>query len=100
MMLTQVNEIRKKRNCYEVIFSILKNCDGKKKTKLMYAANLNYGIFIKYLSKLEELNYIALRGDEYYTTEKGKEYVARYREYIRCMAEFENIKKELNMFFV
>ncbi|AWR95491.1 winged helix-turn-helix domain-containing protein [Acidianus brierleyi] len=94
------NEIRKKRDCYEVMFSILKNCDGKKKTKLMYAANLNYGIFTKYLSKLEKLNYITLRGDEYYLTEKGREYITKYKEYIRCMTEFENIKKELDTLFV
>ncbi len=95
MMSMQVNDIRRKRNCYDVIFSILINCDGKKKTRIMYAANLNYGLFTKYLSRLEKLNYVVLKDEEYYITEKGRKYLATYREYMRSMTEFENIKKDL-----
>jgi len=65
-----------RRGFLEIAESILRNVSkGCRKTHIMYAANLNWKQLNRYLSFLEEKNFIRYRDstEEYELTKKGAE---------------------------
>jgi len=63
-----------RRSSFEVFKDILKACDGEKKTRIMYRANLTTRMLNYYLGKLEEVGLIRVEeGSKIYRlTEEGK----------------------------
>ena len=61
--------------------------NGAKKTRIMYQANLSHDLLKRYLDETLEANLISINKDEksYITTEKGKVFLKKYKEYCeRC----------------
>lgn len=71
-----------RRSRMEIIFEILKNVEDGigAKTRLMYASNLDWRNFSRYISFLEEKGFVVCSGDSYKLTEKGKLLLQKMRE--------------------
>jgi predicted transcriptional regulator len=56
---------------------------GAKKTQIMYQANLSYKLLTKYLIEIRKAYLIQFEGERksYVLTQKGEEFLVRYREY-------------------
>ncbi|PXF51984.1 MAG: transcriptional regulator [Candidatus Methanophagaceae archaeon] len=81
------DRFKKRRGGFEIIVDILNAAmEGAKKTEIVYKANLNFKRAGNYLSYLEERQLIENMGDEYRTTEKGKEFL---RDYQKMMERLE-----------
>ena len=81
------DRFKKRRGGFEIIVDILTAAmEGAKKTEIVYKANLNFKRAGNYLSYLEERQLIENMGDEYRTTEKGKEFL---RDYQKMMERLE-----------
>jgi len=59
------------------ILSIALN--GAKKSHIVYKANLNFRIVKGYINTLVSGGLLAPEDDRYYSTEKGEEFLKRYR---------------------
>lgn len=61
------------------------------KTQIMYQANLNYDMLMKYLTEALNFQFIMLNSERrfYQITDKGQEFLEAYREYSKA-----NKKKE------
>ena len=57
--------------------------DGARKTRIMYGANLNYGLAVKYLNKLMDRGLIMhdKEGRMYTLTSMGRRFIEEYAEY-------------------
>ena len=66
----------------EIIFEIMKNVDAgvSTKTRLMYASNLDWRSFSKYISFLEEEGFVVCTNDSYRLTDKGKLLLQKMKE--------------------
>lgn len=71
-----------KRSRSEIIFEILKALDSgiTTKTRLMYASNLDWRNFSKYVDYLIKEGLIATKDNEYRLTEKGKSILTKLME--------------------
>lgn len=71
-----------KRSRMEIIFEIMKNVDAgvRTKTRLMYASNLDWRSFSKYISFLEEEGFVVCTNDSYRLTDKGKLLLQKMKE--------------------
>ncbi|MBO8180249.1 MAG: hypothetical protein H0Z19_07195 [Archaeoglobus sp.] len=71
-----------KRSRMEIIFEIMKNVDAgvSTKTRLMYASNLDWRSFSKYISFLEEEGFVVCTNDSYRLTDKGKLLLQKMKE--------------------
>ncbi len=71
-----------KRSRMEIIYDILTSIDRgvKSKTRIMYAANLDWRSFSKYISFLEEEGFVSRNGNGYVLTEKGRIFISKLRE--------------------
>jgi len=67
------------RSRMDIVAEILKIATpGAKKTQIMYGANLSYKLLNAYIDHLTKEGSLALQGDRYYTTEKGKIFLENY----------------------
>ncbi len=66
----------------EIIFEILKNVDAgiTMKTRLMYASNLDWRSFSRYINFLEEEGFIVCVDGSYRLTDKGKLLLQKMKE--------------------
>ena len=70
----------------QVIANLLSEASsGASKTKLVYSANLNFKVIERYLNFLIEREMIRLAKsgsgkEEYFTTERGREFLTHYNE--------------------
>jgi len=86
----------KKRNRLEVVHDILKVINNKngriKPTHIMYKSNLSHQMMEEYLKELIEKNFIKetknKKGKTYYITEKGLEYLNKFRFIIEFTNSF------------
>lgn len=73
------------RSRVDIIADILKVIkeNGAKKTQIMYGANLSYNVLTRYLKMVLEASLIKLENSKryYILTDKGREFLERYREY-------------------
>ncbi len=68
---------------------------GAKKTQIMYQANLSYKLLNKYLTEIIRAYLIRFERKDrcYVLTNKGEEFLKKYKEYSR---RNKNIEKQLN----
>jgi len=76
-----------KRSRFEIIYDILSCLErgSSTKTRLMYAANLDWRNFSRYASYLEEEGLIAYNGGCYTITEKGRTLLNKLRESLELL---------------
>ena len=77
------------RSRHEIMVSMLRIARtdmGVRKTRLVYKANLNFGIIKDYLQELIGKQLLSQTGSFYRTTEKGIEFMERYREMLEVIA--------------
>ena len=90
-----------RRSRLYTIYEILNlSLNGRKKTHIMYKANLSHSQLKKFLEILIEKNLIQKEYDQYVTTEKGREFIKDFRELLIILGEHdENRLSENHMFF-
>jgi predicted transcriptional regulator len=85
------------RNRLDIIADILfvVKRGSAKKTQIMYGANLSYAVLTKYLAEVVKACLIRFESGTrcYVLTEKGKEFLERYREYSR---RNKHVERQLN----
>ncbi len=76
-----------RRSKYEICADILRaTLSGSKKTRLVYATNLNFNLVNKYLPRLMERGFIEATGDGHYiTTPKGVQFLKEYDDLVALM---------------
>jgi predicted transcriptional regulator len=77
------SRLKKKRNRSRmdiIVELLIISLEGAKKTKLMYSSNISFVMINEYLDLLIEKKLLAIEKDDktYKTTEKGKEFLAKY----------------------
>ena len=85
----------KNRNSLEIVKDVLSVASEKKrKTRIMYQANLSYRLMEKYLNRLLESGLMECVNDSFYViTWRGKEFLQMYDGYLeRC----QRIGKEIS----
>ena len=91
---------RQYRDRIEITANILEIAkDGSRKTRIMYLGNLSFDLVQKYLSQLEQLNLVEVKGTTsgekmYYITQKGERFLADFRE-LQKHAEIADTKKQV-----
>jgi predicted transcriptional regulator len=62
-----------------------------KRTQIMYQANLSYRVLVKYLEEVVASSLIAFQDDQQYyvLTEKGKEFLVAYKNYVKSSKHVE-----------
>ena len=69
----------KYRHRVDIIADILEGAKAStRKTKIMYVANLSYGLFKKYLEETLRLHFVYLDGEIYGITSKGQAFLDKY----------------------
>lgn len=69
----------KYRDRLEIIADILRAAgSGAKKTRIMYVANLSYGLFEKYLGRTVQVGFLRLNDEGYEVTKKGETFLEKY----------------------
>jgi predicted transcriptional regulator len=89
-------ELGNYRGKLDIIADILQVVSkNAKKTQIMYQANLNYRILMRYLKEITEASLISFQtAEQYYVlTEKGQAFLEVYRDYANTN---KSIKKWLN----
>ena len=51
---------------------------GSKRTRLVYQANINFTMLVKYTALLEKKSFIHMMNDHIYTTHEGLEFLEQY----------------------
>lgn len=78
------------RNRLNIIADILGVAgSGAKKTRIMYVANLSYGLLEKYLGVTVGLGFLRFDGNGYAVTEKGESFLEKYSVFSRRSSEAE-----------
>ena len=79
-MLKTTQPKNQHRGRLDVIIDILQVAKkGAKKTKIVYGANLNFEMLERYVKDLTRMGLIKQEGNEWRTTEKGKNAVQYFR---------------------
>jgi len=87
----------KHRSRLEIVADMLyATGEGSKKTHIMYGANLSFELTSRYLTDLVEAGLIQSRDDEYVVTEKGREFLKRFKEYSERRQELEEQMNDVN----
>jgi predicted transcriptional regulator len=76
------------RNSLEITAEILRLCQKPQtKTRVMYGANLSWGLLQKYLSKLQAKRLLEVQNSQtrYVTTQKGLEFVKTWGELVELL---------------
>jgi predicted transcriptional regulator len=77
-----------KRGKIEIVGRILSLClKGKRKTHILYQANLSFTQVEKYINELQLRKLIKLEGEEYFTTEKGEQVLDLVKELTEAISE-------------
>ncbi len=77
-----------RRDRLDIIAAILSAArGGQKKTAIANRANLNFNRAEKYLKYLEEKGLIENINGEYWTTEKGEEFLRDYQKMMKLLSE-------------
>ncbi len=77
-----------KREQFEIMAEMLLSCrKGQGKTKLMYAANLNYPQLQKYSEILTSRGLLASEGRKYVTTEKGSAFLEIFASMMNLLTD-------------
>lgn len=89
--LVDVRLSKGRRNTIRLAVDILETAlNGATKTEIVYKANLNFKQVQKFLDFLAKKGLISVvssnRRKQYQTTEKGKEFVKRYRKIIELIS--------------
>ena len=64
--------------------------DGARKTQIMYQANLSYKLLVRYLKDVIDMGLVKMKGeDTYELTEKGFEFLEKFRGYYERRVEVE-----------
>ena len=80
-----------RRNKLDIFAEILKLAkDGSKKTRLVYLTNSNFSIMKKYIRTLIENGFIELSNGQIFTTEKGFEFLEKYKDLSMIFGTIEN----------
>jgi predicted transcriptional regulator len=83
----------KHRDRIGIIADVLKAAGkGARKTRIMRAANLSYGLLRKYLGDAVALGYLTFSGEGYGVTEDGSAFLKEYSEY---SSKYSRVGKEL-----
>jgi predicted transcriptional regulator len=70
-----------RRHKLDIIAEILKLAQGgSKKTRLVYQANINFTMLVKYTALLEKKSFIHMMNDHIYTTHEGLEFLRQYEQ--------------------
>lgn len=79
----------------DMLFAINENA---KKTQIMYRANLSYGLLIKYLEELSRSCLARFEQSQgcYVLTDKGVEFLNRYRDYLKRNKYVEKQMSDVN----
>lgn len=85
-----MQNFRKRRNDYDIFAEIIEfTKQPRKKTQIMYKANLNFKRLNEYIPKMLGLGLLmevtGNPGLEFKNTEKGRDYLENYRKLRRCM---------------
>jgi predicted transcriptional regulator len=88
--LWEVFFLVKYRDSLNIIADILGVAgSGAKKTRIMYVANLSYGLLEKYLDETVDLGFLRFDGNCYAVTEKGEAFLEKYSAFSRRNSEAE-----------
>jgi predicted transcriptional regulator len=73
--------------------------ESAKKTQIMYRSNLSYKLLSKYLNDIIDAGLIIFEPDRqcYTPTSKGKEFLERYKEYLRRNRHVERQLSEVQL---
>ncbi len=88
-------KVPQRRSSLEIIANILRIArKGARKTRIVYGANLNFKMLGEYLVELESKGLVTCsqnNGGLVTTTEKGKEVLRQFQEFLRLYQEGPNI---------
>lgn len=88
--IVDVNLLREKRDTIKLIVDILEiTLNEATKTDIVYKANLNFKQVQKFLDFLIKKGLISVSSNKrkrYRTTEKGKEFIRRYRKIVELIS--------------
>lgn len=88
--------MQKKRSKYRIFYDILRNCKYEiTKTRLMYASNLNYTLFNKYINELISKGLVSEKNGKYKITQKGLEFLALIDRYEKVKDELSDMQNQL-----
>ena len=94
-----VNEKRQYRSRIQIAADILEIAKtGSRKTKIMYLGNLSFDLLRKYLDLLVNYELLEVHGvseKSYVATEKGRQFLADYRELQKYSKMAESKKRAL-----
>lgn len=86
------------RRRLSIIADILKAANKVgKKTRIMYLANLSYALLQKYLSETITIGLIDSNNNSYEVTEKGHEFLEKYKRYER---RYSRVQKTVHKLMV
>jgi predicted transcriptional regulator len=89
-LLNDVELLRERRDTIKLVVDILEIAiNGAKKTEIVYRANLNFKQVQKFLDFLIKKGLISVSSNKrkcYQTTEKGKEFIRRYRKTVELIS--------------
>lgn len=88
--LVDVKLLRERRNTIKLAVDILETAfNGATKTEIVYKANLNFKQVQRFLDFLMKKGLISVSSNKrkrYHTTEKGKEFIRRYRKTVELIS--------------
>lgn len=88
--IVDVKLLRERRNAIKLVVDILEIAfNGATKTEIVYKANLNFKQVQRFLDFLIKKGLITVSPNKrkrYYTTEKGKEFIRRYRKTVELIS--------------
>ena len=91
---------RSKRSQYEIVQTILNQLqEPRKKTHVMYNANLSYDLTVNYLNKLQELGLVTASDGLYTITDKGRQILDLLNQYVQAKKTIDQITVKLSEIF-
>ena len=82
-----------RRNDLDICADLLKvTMNGAKKTQMVYKANLNFNIIKKYIKRLSYNELIKSENGQFFTTDKGSRFLAKYRELVEPLSALQGNK--------
>lgn len=77
---------RRKRHRFNIFAEILRIAsDGAKRTRIVYQANLSFGLMKEYVQTLTERGLIEFIDGELYTTDYGFEFLEKFEEFMEVI---------------
>ena len=80
---------RRRRSKMEILDAILlSSCERTRQSKIVHRANLNSNLFKKYFAELSRDGFMERDGDQFRTTEKGREFLLDHVQAVREVKVF------------